>query len=244
MIQRALPELQEPSAAADCRQSPPFCSDRAMQARSRGDGCVRERLTAAGALPIGPAALAALRAASGLADYAQHRPLASEILPHSGPLRFELRKPYFVGQQSLAAFRQKPDLPVFAWQEPQDAALKRTPLYEWHRAHTRHIVPFAGWEMPVWYTGVLDEHNAVRRAAGLFDVSHMGVFEASGPHAEEFLDLVLTNYVRWYATGELLRLPPRPGRQRDRRPARLSPRGGPDSRSWSTRRTQTRTGRG
>ena len=56
--------------------------------------------------------------------------------------------------------------------------------------------------MPVWYTGVLDEHNAVRRAAGLFDVSHMGVFEASGPHAEAFLDLVVSNYVRWYAPGE------------------------------------------
>lgn len=204
VIQRALPELQEPSAAADLPAVAAFLLGPGhAELVVRGDSAaLRERLTAAGALPIGPAALAALRAASGLADYAQHRPLASEILPHSGPLRFELRKPYFVGQQSLAAFRQKPDLPVFAWQEPQDAALKRTPLYEWHRAHTRHIVPFAGWEMPVWYTGVLDEHNAVRRAAGLFDVSHMGVFEASGPHAEEFLDLVLTNYVRWYATGE------------------------------------------
>jgi glycine hydroxymethyltransferase len=56
--------------------------------------------------------------------------------------------------------------------------------------------------MPVWYTGVLDEHNAVRRAAGLFDVAHMGVFEVSGLHAIEFLDLVCTNYVRWYAPGE------------------------------------------
>ena len=54
----------------------------------------------------------------------------------------------------------------------------------------------------MWYTGVLDEHNAVRRAAGLFDVAHMGVFEVSGPHAIEFLDLVCTNYVRWYAPGE------------------------------------------
>jgi glycine hydroxymethyltransferase len=56
--------------------------------------------------------------------------------------------------------------------------------------------------MPVWYTGVLVEHNAVRKAAGLFDVSHMGVFEVSGPHAIEFLDLVCTNYIRWYAPGE------------------------------------------
>ena len=56
--------------------------------------------------------------------------------------------------------------------------------------------------MPVWYTGVLDEHNAVRRAAGLFDVAHMGVFEVSGPHATEFLDIVCSNYARWYAPGE------------------------------------------
>jgi glycine hydroxymethyltransferase len=80
--------------------------------------------------------------------------------------------------------------------------LQRTPLHEWHRAHTNRIIPFAGWEMPVWYTGVLDEHNAVRKTAGLFDVAHMGVFEIRGPHAAEFLDLVCTNYVRWYAPGE------------------------------------------
>jgi glycine hydroxymethyltransferase len=118
------------------------------------------------------------------------------------PDHFELRKPYFVGQQALSAARARPELPEFRWEEPKDAPLKRTRLYEWHKAHTKHIVPFAGWEMPVWYTGVLDEHNAVRKAAGIFDVSHMGVFEVSGPHAEEFLDLVVSNYVRWYAPGE------------------------------------------
>jgi glycine hydroxymethyltransferase len=109
-----------------------------------------------------------------------------------------------VGQQVFAEHRAKniSPAPVFAWQEPEGAPLKRTALYDWHKAHTRHIVPFAGWEMPVWYTGVMDEHNAVRKSAGLFDVSHMGVFEATGPHAEEFLDLALSNYVRWYAPGE------------------------------------------
>lgn len=125
---------------------------------------------------------------------------------HAHPDRFELRKPYFVGQHIFAEVRaanpSKNTLPEFVWREPADAPLKRTPLYEWHKARTRHIIPFAGWEMPVWYTGVLDEHNAVREAAGLFDVGHMGVFAASGPHAEEFLDLVVTNYVRWYAPGE------------------------------------------
>ena len=89
----------------------------------------------------------------------------------------------------LSLAKGAPTPPEFTWQEPENAPLKRTQLYDWHRAHTKHIVPFAGWEMPVWYTGVLDEHNAIRKAAGLFDVSHMGVFEASGPHAEAFLDL-------------------------------------------------------
>ena len=98
--------------------------------------------------------------------------------------------------------RAGPDLPEFQWEEPEDAPLQRTPLYEWHKAHTRKVIPFAGWEMPVWYTGVIDEHNAVRKAAGLFDVAHMGVFEISGPHATEFLDLVCSNYVRWFEPGE------------------------------------------
>ncbi len=130
------------------------------------------------------------------------RPTGLELYSAGHQDRFELRKPYFVGCHSLAPARARPGLPEFTWEEPQDAPLKRTPLYEWHKAHTRKVIPFAGWEMPVWYTGVLDEHNAVRKAAGLFDVAHMGVFEVSGPHATEFLDLVCTNYVRWYEPGE------------------------------------------
>ena len=126
---------------------------------------------------------------------------------HAHPGHFELRKPYFVGHQVFAGLHahQSTNLPIYQIPAPQPGDLpiyKRTVLYDWHRAHTKHIVPFAGWEMPVWYTGVLDEHNAIRKAAGLFDVSHMGVFEASGPHAEAFLDLVCTNYTRWYAPGE------------------------------------------
>jgi glycine hydroxymethyltransferase len=56
--------------------------------------------------------------------------------------------------------------------------------------------------MPVWYTSVSDEHQAVRRAAGLFDVGHMGVFEISGPHATAFLDTVFSNYVAWIEDGQ------------------------------------------
>jgi glycine hydroxymethyltransferase len=130
------------------------------------------------------------------------RPTGLELHRSYGPEFFELRKPYFVGHRTLDPVRERPDLPSFRWEEPSGVGLRRTPLYEWHRAHTNRIIPFAGWEMPVWYTGVLDEHNAIRRAAGLFDVAHMGVFEIRGPHAAEFLDLVCTNYVRWYAPGE------------------------------------------
>src|SRR5207249_2673032 len=57
---------------------------------------------------------------------------------------------------------------------PPMADLLRTPLHEVHLAHGARMVPFAGYEMPVQYTGVVAEHQAVRRAAGLFDVSHMG----------------------------------------------------------------------
>jgi glycine cleavage system T protein len=168
---------------------------------------IYDQLVAAGATPASATTLAELRARSGLPDYAAGapRPTGAELLRTAAPARFELRKPYFVGQHVFAAPRQAQTAalpPAFQWEEPKNAALKRTPLYAWHKAHTRHIVPFAGWEMPVWYTGVLDEHNAVRRAAGLFDVAHMGVFEVSGPHAIEFLDLVCTNYPRWYAPGE------------------------------------------
>ncbi|MGC9333677.1 MAG: glycine cleavage system aminomethyltransferase GcvT [Anaerolineae bacterium] len=171
---------------------------------------IYDRLIEAGATPGSANTRQALRREENLPDYAQYagygassgRPKGRDLY-HSGHQdRFELRVPYFVGCRDLDAVRQSPDLPVFQWVEPEDAPLQRTPLYEWHKKHTRKIIPFAGWEMPVWYTGVLDEHTAVRRAAGLFDVAHMGVFEVSGPNSTEFLDLVLTNYARWFGPGE------------------------------------------
>jgi aminomethyltransferase len=73
--------------------------------------------------------------------------------------------------------------------------LLRTPLYERHVALGARMVPFAGWEMPVQYEGVIPEHRAVRGDAGAFDVSHMGELLAEGPHAREFLQGVLSNDV-------------------------------------------------
>ncbi|HEX9117067.1 MAG TPA: serine hydroxymethyltransferase, partial [Anaerolineae bacterium] len=166
-------------------------------------------LAQAGAVPASSGTLQAMRQQAGLPDYRQcpgYGPDSGRpdglALYQKNPARFEPGKPYYVGQNALASLPAGAALPEFHWGEPESAPLKRTRLYEWHKAHTKHIVPFAGWEMPVWYTGVLDEHNAVRKAAGLFDVSHMGVLEVSGPNAAEFLDLVVSNYVRWYAPGE------------------------------------------
>jgi aminomethyltransferase len=73
--------------------------------------------------------------------------------------------------------------------------LKRTPLYDRHVAAGARLVPFAGWEMPVQYSGIQEEHVAVRRGAGVFDVSHMGEVETAGSDAEVFLQRVLSNDV-------------------------------------------------
>ena len=72
-------------------------------------------------------------------------------------------------------------------------ALRRTPLFEAHRRAGARMVPFAGWEMPVHYEGVRQEHVAVRTAAGLFDVSHMGEIATRGPRALDFIQHLLTN---------------------------------------------------
>src|SRR5689334_2840925 len=61
--------------------------------------------------------------------------------------------------------------------------MRRTPLYERHAALGARFVDFGGWEMPVQYTGIVEEHQAVRQRAGLFDVSHMGEIELRGPQA-------------------------------------------------------------
>ncbi len=70
---------------------------------------------------------------------------------------------------------------------PPPVHLRRTPLTEFHLRHGAHLVPFAGWEMPLYYTSILAEHRAVREAVGLFDVSHMGVISVSGDHAADLL---------------------------------------------------------
>lgn len=81
------------------------------------------------------------------------------------------------------------------------AALKRTPLYDVHVAAGARFAPFAGYEMPVSYAGIREEHLAVRERSGIFDVSHMGEIETEGPEALELLQRLLTNDVSKIALG-------------------------------------------
>jgi aminomethyltransferase len=80
--------------------------------------------------------------------------------------------------------------------------LKRTPLFEAHQKLGGRLVEFGGWEMPVQYTSIMDEHLVVRKAAGIFDISHMGEVVVSGAGAEDFLNRTLTNDIRKLAAGQ------------------------------------------
>ncbi|MDD5140355.1 MAG: glycine cleavage system aminomethyltransferase GcvT [Verrucomicrobiales bacterium] len=80
--------------------------------------------------------------------------------------------------------------------------LKRTSLYAAHQKLGGKLIEFGGWEMPVQYTSITDEHLAVRSAAGIFDISHMGEVTVSGAGAEAFLNSILTNDIRRLAPGE------------------------------------------
>jgi len=134
---------------------------------------------------------------------------AGAVLLQNYPDRFDLTKPYFVGEHCFNEFAPPhTDKVEWKWTEPTDATLarppvgKRTALYETHKQMGAKIVPFAGWGMPVWYTSVSEEHAAVRKAAGLFDVSHMGCLEVAGPNAIAFLDVVFSNYAHWPDDGQ------------------------------------------
>src|SRR3954464_14096022 len=76
---------------------------------------------------------------------------------------------------------------------PAASSLRTTPLNSVHRALGAKMVDFGGWDMPVQYSGIVDEHNTVRTAVGLFDVSHMGEIEIRGPEALKLVEYVSTN---------------------------------------------------
>lgn len=82
--------------------------------------------------------------------------------------------------------------------------LKRTPLYDKHIQLGAKMVPFTGWDMPIEYSGLVDEHTAVREAAGLFDVSHMGEVEVKGPQAFDFVQYLVSNDVAKLVDNQIL----------------------------------------
>src|SRR2546422_1764106 len=83
-------------------------------------------------------------------------------------------------------------------------SLKRTPLYEQHVALGARLVEFGGWEMPVQYSSIMEEHRAVRKQAGLFDVSHMGEFKVEGSDALAFLQYLVPNDISRLVVGQAL----------------------------------------
>src|SRR3989440_7352568 len=89
-------------------------------------------------------------------------------------------------------------------QDNATTPLKRTPLYEQHRKLGARLVEFGGWEMPVQYSGIIEEHQAVRTRAGLFDVSHMGEFKVEGSDALPFLQYLVPNDVSRLALHQAL----------------------------------------
>jgi len=86
---------------------------------------------------------------------------------------------------------------------PEASALRITALNHLHRALGAKMVDFGGWDMPVQYSGIIDEHLAVRRSVGVFDVSHMGEIEIQGPEAARLADFVTTNNVRNLKLGQV-----------------------------------------
>ncbi|OGR88444.1 MAG: hypothetical protein A3A86_08305 [Elusimicrobia bacterium RIFCSPLOWO2_01_FULL_60_11] len=79
---------------------------------------------------------------------------------------------------------------------------KHTPLYNWHKAHGARFIDFGGWEMPVQYTSIVAEHEAVRKTAGLFDISHMGEVFVEGPASLDFLQNLCTNDIATIEDGQ------------------------------------------
>jgi len=118
------------------------------------------------------------------------------------PSYFDLSKPYFIGQRLFSQNNIPLKIKKEEFHYQEEEKVKKPCLYEEHLKLGAKFTQFAGWEMPIYYTSISEEHRAVREAAGLFDVSHMGILEVSGENAADFLDVVATNYVRWIKIGQ------------------------------------------
>jgi glycine hydroxymethyltransferase len=114
-----------------------------------------------------------------------------------------LHKPYWIGVRARAdSSGGLQALPRFAWEPSQDAQLRRTPMYAAHLRAGAKMGPTSGWEMPIRYASAHEEHLAVRQAAGLFDISNLGLLEFSGENAHLFLNTITTNDVSLLGVGQ------------------------------------------
>ncbi|MFQ6041074.1 MAG: serine hydroxymethyltransferase, partial [Candidatus Poribacteria bacterium] len=173
-------------------------------------------LLKAGAKPAGFLVEEKLRTEANLPSYRDDGTSvdAASLYNNGFEALFDLSKPYFIGQKFIPAKAGRPcttgcptsvgEKEEFHFSEDEEAPLKRSCLYDEHLKLTSkaNMVAFAGWSMPVSYGRISEEHTAVREAAGLFDVSHMGVLEISGEGATRFLNLVTTNYVSRLRVGQ------------------------------------------
>ena len=111
-------------------------------------------------------------------------------------------KTYCIGMNGELYPRQPAaDLPAFEADVAAVDMLQETPLHALHLELGAKMAPFAGYDMPLWYRSVSEEHGAVRKGAGIFDVAHMGVFDIQGSGAADFLDQVTTNDVKRLKVG-------------------------------------------
>ena len=82
--------------------------------------------------------------------------------------------------------------------------MKKTPLYDQHIALKAKMVDFTGYSMPIWYSGIIDEHKWVRQSCGIFDVSHMAEFSITGKGSIDFIDSLTTNRIRTMQDGKVM----------------------------------------
>ena len=127
---------------------------------------------------------------------------AFEIDKESKMNMIDMTKPYFLGMSYLnEKYNCENNKKAFEYVEKEEP-LKKTLLYDKHVALKARMAPFAGYSMPVWYSGINDEHNAMRTSAGLFDVGHMGILSFEGPDACRFLDTLTSNYIPKLLNGQ------------------------------------------
>jgi glycine cleavage system T protein len=168
-----------------------------LEAREKVAGALSQAAKVEGA-----GALAAWRAARKLPAVEATDEAAK--LHAARPDLFGATKVYYVGQSRVPAPQDDAAMGREYSYVPAELPLRKTPLHDEHvrLGNKDFMVPFGGWRMPVRYGSILEEHQVVRTAAGLFDVAHMGVLEVRGRHAQRFLDAITTNYVAWLQDGQ------------------------------------------